>query len=131
MLVLYYIHIEKRKELIKMRFTAKDYEELKKALDRNKVQIEKRFPQFKSYKEWYKLVYDNACKTCVSDAKLRYVADVFWYSNIIIDRTEYRGYTSYRKCSYVIYTDENYNDAHIFSAIRKYLKDNGLDFYNQ
>ena len=126
MLVLYYIHIEKRKVVIKMKFTKEDYKQLEKFLDENKQLIEEKFPQFHSYKEWYKLLYKNACENAISDSTVRYVSDVFYLSNIYIRKV---GDKEQKKR--IIYTNENYKDSHILSAIRKYLKDNGLDFYNQ
>ena len=109
-----------------MKFTKEDYKQLEKFLDENKQLIEEKFPQFHSYKEWYKLLYKNACENAISDSTIRYVSDVFYLSNISIRKVEDK-----EQKKRIIYTNENYKDSHIWSAIRKYLKDNGLDFYNQ
>ena len=106
---------------MKMKMTAEDYNALVAGFERLIPLAEK---QFGSVEKYYKTMWLHACKVS-KNPKLRYVWDCFWDAKINIGK--YPLSEPYHN----IITDNDYNDNHIETAVKRYLKDKGFDYYNK
>lgn len=104
-----------------MKMTTEDYNAMVEGFERLIPIAEK---QFGSVEKYYKTVWLHACKVG-KDPKTRYVWDCFWNAKINISR--YPLQAPY----YNVITDNDYIDCHIETAVKRYLKSKGFDYYNK
>lgn len=104
-----------------MKMTTEDYNNMVKGFDRLEPIAEK---QFGSVEKYYKAVWLHACKVG-KDPKVRYVWDCFWDARINISRWPMP------EPYYNVITDNEYKNCHIETAVKRYLKSKGFDYYNK
>lgn len=104
-----------------MKMATKDYNNMVKGFERLNPIAEK---QFGSVEKYYKTVWLHACKVS-KDHKTRYVWDCFWNARI------YFGKVPMQAPYYNIITDNEYDDSHLETAIKLYLKSNGFNYYDK
>ena len=104
-----------------MKMTTEDYNNLVKGFERLKPIAEKKFGSVEKY---YKTVWLNACKEG-KNPKTRYIWDCFWNARI------YFGKVPMQEPYYNIITDNNYKNNHLETAVKRYLKSKGFDYYDK
>ena len=104
-----------------MKMTTKDYNAMVEGFERLIPIAEK---QFGSLEKYYKTVWLNACKMG-KVPKVRYIWDCFWNAKI------YFGRFPMPKPYYNIITDNNYKNNHLETAVKRYLKSKGFDYYDK
>ena len=104
-----------------MKMTTADYNAMVEGFDRLEPIAEKKFGSVEKY---YKTVWLNACKVS-KDPKKRYVWDCFWNAKINISRYPMP------KPYYNVITDNDYKGCHLETAVKRYLKSKGFDYYDK
>ena len=104
-----------------MKMTAADYGSMVEGFERLTPLAEK---QFGSVEKYYKAVWLHACKVG-KDPEGRYVWDCFWNAKI------HFGKYPLSKPYYNVITDNDYKDCHLETAVKRYLKAKGFDYYDK
>lgn len=104
-----------------MKMTVVDYSNMVKGFDRLEPLAVKKYGSFEKY---YKAVWQYACEHS-KEPKGRYVWLCFQMANI------HFGKYPLSKPYYNVITDNDYNDNHIETAVKRYLKDKGFDYHNK
>ena len=105
-----------------MKMTTEDYNAMVEGFERLNPIAEKRFGSVEKY---YKIVWLNACKEG-KDPKTRYVWDCFWNARIFFVTSP-----MHNPYYYSVITDNDYKDYHIESAVKRYLKSKGYNYYDK
>ena len=104
-----------------MKMTTADYNAMVAGFERLIPIAEKKFGSIEKY---YKTVWLNACKMG-KVPKVRYIWDCFWNAKI------YFGKMPMQEPYYNVITDNDYKNCHLETAIKRYLKSNGFDYYDK
>lgn len=104
-----------------MKMTTEDYNAMVEGFERLNPIAEK---QFGSVEKYYKTVWLNACKVG-KNPKTRYVWDCFWSAVI------HFGAYPLSKPYYNVITDNDYKDCHIETAVKRYLRSKGYNYYDK
>lgn len=104
-----------------MKMSVADYNNMVKGFERLIPIAEK---QFGSVEKYYKTVWLNACKVS-KNPKVRYVWLSFQIAKI------HFGKYPLSKPYYNVITDNDYNDSHIETAVKRYLKSKGFNYYDK
>lgn len=104
-----------------MKMTTEDYNNMVKGFARLEPIATKKYGSLEKY---YQAVWQYACKVG-KVPKVRYVWDCFWNARI------YFGKMPMQAPYYNVITDNEYNDSHLATAVKRYLKSKGFDYYNK
>lgn len=104
-----------------MKMTTKDYNAMVAGFERLEPIAIK---EYGSLDKYYKAVWLRACKVS-RDPKTRYVWDCFWNARI------YFGKVPMQAPYYNVITDNDYKDCHLETAVKRYLKSKGFDYYDK
>ena len=104
-----------------MKMTAADYDSMVAGFERlSPIAIK----EYGSLEKYYKAVWLYACEHS-KEPKVRYVWDCFWNARI------YFGKVPMQAPYYNVITDNDYKDCHIETAVKRYLKSKGFDYYDK
>ena len=104
-----------------MKMTTKDYNAMVEGFERLEPIAIKEYGGLDKY---YKAVWLHACKVS-KDPKGRYIWDCFWIAKI------HFGKYPLSKPYYNVITDNDYKDSHLETAVKRYLKSKGYNYYDK
>lgn len=104
-----------------MKMTTKDYNSMVGGFERLIPLAEKKFGSAEKY---YKTVWLNVCKVS-EDPKTCYAWVCFQLAKIHV------GAYPWPEPYYNVITDNDYKHCHIRTAVRRYLKSKGFDYYDR
>ena len=104
-----------------MKMSEKDYNSMVKGFERL---IPIAIKEYGSLEEYYKALWSYACEHS-KEPKMRYVWLCFQIAKI------HFGKWPLSKPFYNVITDNDYKDYHIETAIKRYLKSKGFDYYDK
>ena len=104
-----------------MKMTTEDYSAMVTGFDRLEPIAIK---EYGSIEKYYKAVWLYACEHS-KEPKMRYVWLCFQIAKI------HFGKYTLSKPYYNVITDNDYNDCHIETAVKRYLKSKGFDYYDK